>query len=71
MTKLDFSLSPKTLNRLLKDLTPRGKPSPKAQVSEGRLKLTTQQGTRRMGLDLQVASLRIELSEAGIRLVSG
>jgi hypothetical protein len=71
VTRLDVSLSPDTLNRLLKETTPRGKPAPKAQVSEGRLQITTQQGNRKMGLDLQVGSLRLELSEAGIRLVSG
>src|SRR5438105_976411 len=71
VTKLDLSLSPETLNRLLKGATPRGKPAPKARVSQGRLQVSTQQGNRKMGLDLQVGSLRIELSEAGIRLVSG
>jgi hypothetical protein len=70
VTKLDLSLSPEALNRLLKGTTPRGKPAPKAQVSQGRLQIATQQGTRKMGLDLQLGSLRVELSEAGIRLVS-
>src|SRR5205823_1856334 len=71
VTKLDLSLSPETMNRLLKGATPRGKPAPKVQVSQGRLQVSTQQGNQKMGLDLQVGSLRIELSEAGIRLVSG
>ena len=71
VTKLDVSLSADTLNRLLKGATPRGKPAPKVQVSQGRMQVSTQQGNRKMGLDLQVGSLRVELSEAGIRLVSG
>src|SRR5439155_20712606 len=70
VTKLDVSLSPDTLNRLLKGATPRGKPAPKAQVSQGRLQISTQQRNRKMGLDPQVGSLRVELTEASIRRVS-
>jgi len=71
VTRLDLSLSPQTLNRLLKSATPRGRPAPRAQVSDGRLQLSLQQGGRKTGLDLQVGNLRVELSEAGLRLVSG
>jgi hypothetical protein len=71
VTKLDVSVSPETLNRLLKGLSPVGRKPPSAAVSDGRLQVTAHPGGKNLALDLQVGTLRLELSAEGIRLVSG
>jgi hypothetical protein len=71
LTKLDVSISPETLNRLLKGLSPVGRKPPSAAVSDGRLQVTAHPGGKNVALDFQVGTLRLELSADGIRLVSG
>jgi len=71
ITKLDLSVSPETLNRLLKGLSPVGRKPPSATVSDGRLQVTAPAGGKNVAVDLQVGTLRLELSADGIRLVSG
>src|SRR5437660_3666433 len=70
LTKIDLSITPEALNRLLKSLSPRGT-LPSARVSSGRLQLTAQQQGKKAGIDLQLGTVRIELSPEGVRLVSG
>ena len=71
ITRLDLSVSPEALNRLLAGVTPEGKPAPNVAVSDGRLQLNTEKDGKRMGLDLQLGGLRLEFSAEGLRLIGG
>lgn len=68
VTKIDLSVSPEALNTLLAGLAPEGTASPSAQVSDGRIQVSGEREGKRMALDLQVGSLRVEITAAGIRL---
>jgi len=70
VTRLDLSASPEALNALLAGLTPEGQAPPSVQVSDGRLQLSGAKDGKAFALDLQVGGFRLELSEAGLRLVS-
>ena len=71
LTKLDLSVSPEALNTLLSRFASEGEATPAAQVSDGRLQVTTVREGQRMSLDLQLGGVRVELTPGGIRLVSG
>jgi hypothetical protein len=71
VTRLDLSVSPEALNRLLAGVTPEGKPAPNVAVSDGRLQLNAERDGKRVGLDLQLGGLRLEFSAEGLRLVGG
>lgn len=70
VTKLDLTVSPEAIATLLARFGGEGGPPPTAEVSDGRLQLTRQQGGARSALDLQLGSVRLELSAEGIRLVT-
>jgi len=71
VTRLDLSVSPEALNVLLRRLAPEGGPAPTAQVSDGRLQVSSQREGKAVELDLQVGGFQLRLSPEGIRLVSG
>jgi hypothetical protein len=71
VTKLDLAVSPEALNTLLRKFAPEGTAAPSATLGDGRVQVSAQQGGKTMGLDLSVGSLRVEITAAGIRLVSG
>ncbi len=71
LTKIDLSISPEALATLLARFAPEGEPAPTAEVSDGRLQVSTTREGKPMSLDLQVGGLRLEFTTAGLRLVSG
>jgi hypothetical protein len=71
VTNLDISISPEALNTLLSAMAPEGQPPPSAALSDGRLQVTSHAGGMPASLDLRIAGLRVEITAAGLRLVSG
>src|SRR5438874_101228 len=70
VTNLDVSISPEALNTLLSTLAPAGEPAPSASVSDGRLQVTGAGGGKSVSVDLRVAGLKLQITSAGLRLVS-
>jgi hypothetical protein len=71
LTNIDLSISPDALNTLLSAFAPPGEPAPSAAVSDGRLQVTGQAAGSRVALDIRVGTFRLEVTEQGLRLVSG
>lgn len=70
VSKLDLSVSPEALATLLQGLAPEGTPPPTVQVGDGSLQVAGEKDGRRMGLDLQMGSLRLQFTAEGLRLTS-
>lgn len=71
LTKIDLSISPEALNTLLGGLATEENPAPTAALADGRLQVAAERDGKRMALDLQAGSFRLEITAGGIRLVSG
>src|SRR5262245_41179727 len=71
ITRLDLTVSPEALATLLSRMAPEGAPPPSAEVSDGRLLVTTEQPGKRTVIDLEVGGFRLELTSGGLRLVGG
>lgn len=70
VTRLDLSVSPEALNTLLAGLAPQGTAPPSVTLSDGRAQVSAERDGKRMGLDLQLGGMRLEISAGGLRLVS-
>ncbi len=71
LTKLDVSVSPQALNALLGAVAQEGDAPPSASVADGRLQVQAERGGKKVALDLQVGGFRLEITAAGLRIVSG
>jgi hypothetical protein len=70
VTRIDLSVSPEAIAALLRGLTPEGTPPPTVQVSDGRLQVSGEKEGKRTALDLQLGSLRVEITADGVRLTN-
>jgi hypothetical protein len=70
LTRLDLSISADSLNTLLSGLATEGQPAPSAELADGRVRVTTQKDGKSVGLEVRVASFRLQIGADGLRLVS-
>jgi hypothetical protein len=70
VSKLDLSVSQEALNTLLSGLAPEGTTPPTAECSETGLFVRAERDGQPMALDLRVGGVRIEISAAGLRVVT-
>ena len=68
--KIDLSVTPDALNAVLRKATPAGNVPPTFEAEEGRLVLQAEREGTLHRLDLQLGSLRLEISAEGVRLTS-
>jgi len=70
VSKLDLSVSQEALNTLLNGLGSGGSTPPSAECSDAGLKVRSERDGQQMALDLRVGTVRIEISAAGLRVVT-
>ena len=68
--KIDLSVTPEALNAVLRKATPAGNVPPTVESEDGRLVLKAEREGTLHRLDLQLGSLRLEISGEGVRLTS-
>ena len=68
--KIDLSVTPDALNAVLRKATPPGNVAPTVESEEGRLVLQAEREGALHRLDLQLGSLRVEITGEGVRLTS-
>ncbi len=68
--KIDLSVTPDALNAVLRKATPPGNVAPSVEAEDGRLVLQAEREGTLHRLDLQLGSLRLEISGEGVRLTS-
>lgn len=68
--KIDLSVTPDALNAVLQKATPAGNIPPSLEAEDGRLVLKAEREGTLHRLDLQLGSLRVEISADGLRLTS-